>query len=170
MNTEPQIKQFLVTMGELFPGGMSTVKAQAYYSMLKDDLVHTNLKEVLERLCDRFTFFPTVRDIKDTLGTRKQTRRELATEFVDTMISTMEGSGNIYEIAGSDNCKFWQECTGMSAGMTKTDLHSGKLETRFQRSQWIDNAERAYQTHDNEKQLAAAQNIAQITGDHEVAT
>jgi len=165
MNSEAQMKQFLVTMGELFPGGMSTVKAQAYYNLLKEDLLGVNLKDLLEKLANSSKYFPTILDIKDTLGIKKQTRRELATEFIDTMLSVMAMSVNIYEHAGADNCRFWQECTGMTAGSAKQDMQSGRLATQYLRTQWIDNAERAYLKHDEEKKLKAAESIARLTGD-----
>jgi hypothetical protein len=167
MNTEIQMKQFLFRLAESFPANVSPAKLEIFHNYLKQHLAHVDLGKLYESLIMAHNFFPSMKEIMDALGARKQTRRELATEFVDTILTHAQGSGNIYEIAGTDNANFWKQVTGLTLGQTKTDLGSGVLETRYLRGQWIDGAERAYLKHDEDKKLAAASKHAQITGDHE---
>lgn len=153
MNTEKDVALFIGTLSEAFPGQVSTTRKDIYLNFLKKELAHVPLKPLIQKLVEGCQFFPSVKEILNAAGARKQTRRELATEFVDTMLALMEGSGNIYELAGTANCDFWKDCTGISAGMTKQDIKSGNLETRFLRGQWIDAAERAYEQHDRRQEL-----------------
>lgn len=165
MNTEQQMKQFLFKLSESFPNSVSPARLELYLQFLLPRLTHVNLEQVRLDLMEQCKFFPSSKEILDVSGARKQTLRELATEFVDTILTVCQSSGNVYEICGTDNANFWKEITGMTLGQTKTDLHSGILETRFVRGQWIDKAEAAYLKHDEDKKLSAAKSIAQITGD-----
>jgi hypothetical protein len=167
MNSEVQMKQFLFRLAESFPANVSPAKLEIFHNFLRAHLAHVDLGKLYESLIMAHNFFPSMKEIMDALGARRQTRRELATEFVDSILTLCQGSGNVYEIAGSDNANFWKQVTGLTLGQTKTDLHSGNLETRYLRGQWIDRAENEYTKHDEDKKLKAAQSIAQITGEHD---
>jgi hypothetical protein len=166
MNTEKEVAMFVATLAEAFPGQVTTTRKDIYLNFLKKELAHVPLKPLIEKLVEACQFFPSIKEILAAAGARKQTRRELATEFIDTMLALMEGSNNIYETAGTDNCNFWKDCTGISAGMAKQDIKSGHLETRFLRGQWIDAAEREYAAYDRAgEQLEASQSVVQLKGE-----
>lgn len=139
MNTELQIKKFLSSLSEAFPGVAKTATLEIYYQTLKADLAKTDLIKLQQKLINTCEFFPTVKTIRDNLGLNKQGPRELATEFVDAMLAVLQGPGNAYEIAGADNYKFWMRVIGVN----RFDLQNMD-DPRFYRSQWIDKLERAY--------------------------
>ncbi len=145
MNSDHEITKFIITLGELFPGTISEVKARVYLNLLREDLKHQNLTRLLEQLASQFKFMPSIAEIKEHTGAKIQTRRELAEEFVDTMLGVLQSNHNFYEYVGSDNARFWKQ----TVNITKADLQH--LEPQFHRSHWIDCVERAYLKFDQEQ-------------------
>jgi hypothetical protein len=155
MNTEQQIKQFLVAIGDAFPGVAKTSTLEIYFQSLKGPLAKLDLDQLRKKIIHQCEFFPSVRKILDISGQKTQTRRELATEFVDTMLSVLQSSHNFYEYVGTDNARLWKQ----TVNITKADLQ--QLEPQFHRTSWIDCVERAYLNYDQEqvrKKLAESEN------------
>jgi chorismate mutase len=156
MNTDHDITKFIITLGELFPGTVSEVKARVYLNLLREDLRNQDLAKLLEHLAGRFKFMPSIAEIKEHIGTKTQTRRELATEFVDTMLGVLQSNHNFYEYVGSDNARFWKE----TVNITKADLQH--LEPQFHRTHWIDCVERAYLKFDQNVLKFEKKSVAEL--------
>jgi hypothetical protein len=159
MNTDNDVLKFIITLGELFPGTVSEVKARIYLNLLREDLKHQNLTKLLEQLAGQFKFMPSIAEIKEHIGTKVQTRREQAEEFVDTMLWILQSNHNFYDYAGADNAKFWKD----TVNITKADLQN--LEPQYHRTHWIDCVERAYLKFDQNVLKFEKRSVAELLSD-----
>lgn len=139
MNSDQSIKQFLITLSEAFPGNVTAGRMQIYFTVLKETLAHANLKTLMEEIVLSSEFFPSAKEIKERVKGKTQTPRQLAEEFVDRMITILQGSGNAYEQAGPENYRLWKE----HVGIVRFDLQNIG-DPKFYRGQWVDRMERAF--------------------------
>lgn len=159
MNSEAQIKNFLLTLSESFPGAVKTSTLQVYYTQIADDLANADLPELTKKLTRACGFFPTIKDILDALGSR-QSPRELAQSFVETMIAILQGSKNAWEAAGPDNYRLWKK----HIGLTRFDFVS--VDPKFHKGAWIDKMEKVF-AGETEKPLLNMAELIQLRGNVE---
>ena len=156
MNNQKSFTAFLSTLAASFPGEVSQPRLEIYLKILTPHLVETNLRELLEKLIINCRFFPTVAEIMETAGGRKQTHRQLASDFVDTMTALFFSNCNVYETAGAANYKFWKD----TIGIMKFDFQN--IDPKFHRGEWIDKIERAYDRAASTKDLPALESAPSI--------
>lgn len=140
MNSSEQIKKFLITLAASFPGD-NQQRANIYFEVLRTDLSNVDLQNLFKVLLEKNEFFPTAKEIFETIKPKEQGSKELAAEFVDTMLSLMQAGKNTYEIMGSENYNFWKN----TIGITRFDL-ANNPDLKFRRGEWIDRIEKIYES------------------------
>lgn len=159
MNSETQIRKFLFSLSEAFPGQVRPATLDLYLKVLDEKLRGKNLDKILKHFMQTNKFFPTCKEIVDLIEPQQECPRDKAVEFVDMMIAALQTSGNINWLVGEENYSFWKRTTNVD----RFSISNGGIDPRFQRSAWIDMFERIFRG-EQAPQLEARKSELQLAG------
>lgn len=80
VNTELEIKKFIYTLSEAFPGQVKTSTLEVYFQELRQRLAEVDLAAVRSKLIESGDFFPTVKRILEVVKSRREVERALETQ------------------------------------------------------------------------------------------